>query len=64
MAHHRSAHADEAKQWLERATQWIEENVEKIDQDGKPSRAFNWHQRLRLELLRKEAESLIDPEPE
>jgi tetratricopeptide (TPR) repeat protein len=49
MAEHRLGHADQAKQWLQKA-------VKAIDQ--LPS-SLSWDQRLELRLLREEAEAVL-----
>jgi len=50
MAHHRQGNADEAREYLEQATARAEQEI-----SDKPA----WNRKLTLELLRKEAESLI-----
>jgi serine/threonine protein kinase/tetratricopeptide (TPR) repeat protein len=50
MAHHRSGHAAEAREWLSRARTQTERDVH----EGLP-----WNRRLTLRLLRREAEALI-----
>jgi serine/threonine-protein kinase len=53
LCHHRLGHADEAKKWLTRAQQWINQ-APKVGDEALP-----WDQRLELELLRAEAEEAI-----
>jgi len=59
MSHHRLGHPQEARTWLDRAGRWIEEAL------GKPDfriegRQLDWRQRLELQVLRREAEALIE----
>jgi tetratricopeptide (TPR) repeat protein len=53
MAHHRLGHAAEARQWLDKTIQWAEQK----QADAEP---LTWLQRVQLQLLRREAEGLID----
>ena len=59
MSHHRLKHADEARRWLEKATQWIGEHM----RGGNPKEASHdeppWGTRLGLTLLQKEAQRLL-----
>jgi tetratricopeptide (TPR) repeat protein len=48
MSHHRLGHAAEARRWLNKAARWMEQNP-------RP----DWGTRLELQLLRREAESVI-----
>ena len=50
MAHHRQGNDDESREYLEQATTWTEREIA-----DKPA----WNRKLTLELLRKEADSLI-----
>jgi hypothetical protein len=67
MAHHRLGHADLARRWLdqavqgtERALEWAAEPaVKSANPDGVIPP--NWFRKLTLELLRHEAEQLIQP---
>jgi tetratricopeptide (TPR) repeat protein len=52
LAHQKLGHADEAKQWLDKAVAWIE----KADREKTLSRS----NRLELQWLRREAEDLIE----
>jgi Flp pilus assembly protein TadD len=68
MAHHRLGHADEARRWLDKATQGTEEALKSPPalpgKSANPDGVIgpNWSRRLTLELLRHEAEQLIqDP---
>jgi hypothetical protein len=61
MSHHRLGHSAEAREWLDKAVKWIEQAERtKKTPDDKP---VTWTQKLELQLLRKEAESLIEGKP-
>jgi tetratricopeptide (TPR) repeat protein len=51
MAHHRVNHAEDARKWLEKANQGMDQETKN---NGVP-----WNRRLTLQLLRREAEALI-----
>jgi hypothetical protein len=57
LAHHRLGHADQARHWLNKASQWFEHA-----QQGKLPEAstssLSWEDRLRFQLLRAEVETL------
>jgi len=66
MAHHRQGHAAEARRWLDKGVQGTEKALK--PPAAEPSGKFrnsdgvippNWHRRLTLQLLRREAEQLI-----
>jgi WD40 repeat protein len=60
MAHHRLGQVDEAQKWLDQAVQWFEFDTvrqEKSENPGAPWRT--WEQRLEIQLLRQEAEALL-----
>jgi tetratricopeptide (TPR) repeat protein len=65
MAHHRLGHADLARRWLDQAVQGTQQELKSpTDPPGKSGNADgvippNWSRRLTLELLRREAEQLI-----
>jgi hypothetical protein len=64
MAHHRLGHADEARRWLDKAIQGTEEALKPAASPKKSGAARatippNWNQKLTLQLLRREAEELI-----
>jgi tetratricopeptide (TPR) repeat protein len=68
MAHHRLGHADLARQWLETANQGLKEALEsRSAAAGKLEKAGvippNWHRRLTFELLRREAEQMMQAAP-
>jgi WD40 repeat protein/Flp pilus assembly protein TadD len=52
MAHHAAGHADEAAQWLDKANALSEEELSAED--------VPWNRRLTLDLLRNEAEALLE----
>jgi serine/threonine protein kinase/uncharacterized protein HemY len=55
MAHHRSGHAEEARQCLDKAIKQMEQETQDLSNDpGK-----YWNRRLTLQLLRREAEGLL-----
>ncbi len=65
MAHHRLGHADEAHRWLDKAIQGTEEALKpaagSAGKSGTAPGAIppNWIRKLTLQLLRREAEDLI-----
>jgi Flp pilus assembly protein TadD len=58
MAHHRLGNTDEARHWLDRARQRLDQNLDSGTFGSEP----NWRERLERQLLRREAETLIGPE--
>jgi hypothetical protein len=55
MAHHRSGHAEDARQCLDNAIKQMEQEAQDLSNDpGK-----YWNRRLTLQLLRREAEALL-----
>ncbi|HEX8201446.1 MAG TPA: tetratricopeptide repeat protein, partial [Isosphaeraceae bacterium] len=59
MAHHRLGHSEEARAWLRRGTRWAEREATPAPAEAAPGPRLSWHQRLGLQLLRREAEELI-----
>jgi hypothetical protein len=65
MAYHRLGHADEARRWLEKGIRGTEEALKSPGATpGKSGNAGgvlapNWNRRLTLQLLRREAEQLV-----
>jgi tetratricopeptide (TPR) repeat protein/serine/threonine protein kinase len=51
MVHHRLRHAEDARKWLDKANQWM-------DQETK-NHTVPWNRRITLQLLRREAEALM-----
>ncbi len=60
MAQHRLGHADEAKQWLDKAVAWTDKIFAEADQGTVD---LPWNQRLTLKLLRDEATALLSVMP-
>ena len=56
MAQHRLGHAEESKQWLDKAVAWTDKTTTEADQ-GKAD--LPWNRRLTLKLLRDEATTLL-----
>jgi tetratricopeptide (TPR) repeat protein len=61
MAHQRLGHKEEARQWLDKAVSWVDEAQKKLPRDTPlllpvPS----WSDRLEVQLLRREADALLD----
>jgi tetratricopeptide (TPR) repeat protein len=59
MTHQCLGHADQAKEWLEKAIKDIEQPPQDRPQDGA---AMAWNRRLTLQILRREAEELLKEE--
>jgi tetratricopeptide (TPR) repeat protein len=59
MAHHRLGHADEAREWLTKATQWIDQGMTSSLGDPYIVTPLPLRYRLQLLLLRREAEALV-----
>jgi tetratricopeptide (TPR) repeat protein len=57
MAHHHLGHADEARSWLRKAGEWLDQELPKPS--GVGGSWLSWDQRVELQLLRREAEALI-----
>jgi tetratricopeptide (TPR) repeat protein len=57
MAHHRLGHASDAQQWLDKALAWMRQVEEGKVKDAEAER--NWRARLELQLLTREAETLL-----
>ncbi len=68
MAHHRLGHAELAQRWLDKSVQGTDEALKSPTElansgNGSGVIAPNWHRRVTLRLLRREAEHLIHPSP-
>ena len=61
MAHHKLGDDEEAKKWLQKATEWTD-RVVREDEEGTAKLA--WNRRLTLKLLREEAEGVIGEDEE
>jgi WD40 repeat protein/serine/threonine protein kinase/Flp pilus assembly protein TadD len=61
MAHHRLGHAEKARRWLEKASRVTEAALKPPEKYSTDTGAIppNWAQKLTLQLLRREAEELI-----
>jgi hypothetical protein len=59
MAHHRLGHAVEAREWLNKAVQWMDQAGQEKGKDAGVKVPMPWNRRLTLQLLRREAETLI-----
>jgi len=57
MAHQRLGHAEDARAWLRKAVR----SMEQTDYERSLEAAFWWSTRLEVQLLRREAETLITP---
>jgi serine/threonine protein kinase/WD40 repeat protein/tetratricopeptide (TPR) repeat protein len=56
MAHQRLGHSQEARRWLDKAVSWTKEQLN----DPKSDASRVWNRRLTLQLLRREAEALVN----
>jgi hypothetical protein len=64
MTHARLGHAEEAKKWLDRAAQWLDQPAGEKPRSGPADDLAGWQTRLELQLLRREAEALVKgPKP-
>ena len=59
MSHHRLKRPEEARRWLEKATQWIDEHMGYDDLKAASETLLQWGTRLRLTLLQEEAQRLL-----
>jgi WD40 repeat protein/Flp pilus assembly protein TadD len=61
MAHHRLGHADEARCWLDKASRATEEVLKPPEKSSMVAGTIapNWARKLTLQLLRREAEQLV-----
>jgi hypothetical protein len=55
LAHQKLQHAEEARKWLTKAQQWLDQA--KDEKPGGPD--LSWDRRPELQLIRAEAEALI-----
>ena len=60
MTQHRLGHAEEAKQWLDKAVAWTDKIFAEADQG---TADLSWNRRLTLKLLRDEATALLGVTP-
>jgi tetratricopeptide (TPR) repeat protein len=59
LVHQRLIHADEARTWLEKATDWIDRSTREKPADEAFGARVDWQTWLALRLLRREAESAL-----
>jgi serine/threonine protein kinase/WD40 repeat protein len=60
MAHQRLGHVKESKQWLRQATEWMADKIRDTSPDtGFVARGWPWWEWMMAQLLRREAESLL-----
>jgi serine/threonine protein kinase/tetratricopeptide (TPR) repeat protein len=59
MAHHRLGQAAEARKWLDKAVQWMDQADPEKGKGAANTVPMPWNRRLTLQLLRREAETLI-----
>ncbi|HEV3255855.1 MAG TPA: tetratricopeptide repeat protein, partial [Gemmataceae bacterium] len=58
MAHQRLGHAEEARKWLDKAGRWLDQAAKDHPKKGAVV-PHGWQQRLEIQLLRKEAETVL-----
>jgi hypothetical protein len=59
MAHHHLGHADEARQWLDKASRWMERAPLPKTERGADNPRYSWNRRVAHEVLRREVEALL-----
>jgi WD40 repeat protein/tetratricopeptide (TPR) repeat protein len=59
IAHHHLGHAAEARQWLDKGTRWMEEARLPKTENGADNPNYHWARRVAHEVLRAEAERLL-----
>jgi WD40 repeat protein/Flp pilus assembly protein TadD len=59
MAHSRLGHTDEARQWLAKSVQWLEQPDDVKTADYPDLFPLTWTRRLEIQILRGEAEALL-----
>jgi Flp pilus assembly protein TadD len=59
LAHSRLGHMDEARQWLDKAAQWMEQPDEAKVAEDPMLFPLTWTRRLEIQILRREAEALL-----
>jgi tetratricopeptide (TPR) repeat protein len=59
MAHQRLGHTAEARQWLDKAIDWIDSSTKDKPKGNTLGARIDWQTWLELQVLRREAESLI-----
>jgi tetratricopeptide (TPR) repeat protein len=63
MAYHRLGRGSEAQQLLQEVTRWMETNAERLEEGARAPLSLAWAYRLGLQLLHREAESVIRFDP-
>jgi tetratricopeptide (TPR) repeat protein len=58
MAHHKLGHADEAKNYLQKALEWIDQ-TERSRATGMTNPWIGWYEAIEVDQLRREAQELI-----
>jgi tetratricopeptide (TPR) repeat protein len=59
MAYQRLGKAEEARSWLDKAGRWIDQKLQEKPREGAAGSLLRWDQQLELQLLRREAEALL-----
>jgi WD40 repeat protein len=60
MTHHQLGQSNEAQRWLDKAAQTLDQTAEEQPPPGAET-PLRWHERLELQLLRREANMLLHP---
>jgi WD40 repeat protein len=60
MSHQRLHHTDEAGRWLDQAISWIDRRDAGESRGRTPTSPLRWYQRVELQLLRREAEMVLE----
>jgi WD40 repeat protein/serine/threonine protein kinase/tetratricopeptide (TPR) repeat protein len=60
MAHQRLGHDRAYKRWLEQATDWLDHSTRDKPKDARAGPSLSWNGWLELQLLRTEAENLVE----
>jgi tetratricopeptide (TPR) repeat protein len=64
LTHHQLGHSDDAREWFAKAVKWLNGDPVEAGNRVLQPRELMWYERLELQLLREEAESLILAERE
>jgi tetratricopeptide (TPR) repeat protein/serine/threonine protein kinase len=64
MAHQRLGHAKEAREWMDKAVEWIDQASEGKKEKRIDLPVPSWSDRLEIQLLLREAEALLNSEKE
>jgi WD40 repeat protein/tetratricopeptide (TPR) repeat protein/tRNA A-37 threonylcarbamoyl transferase component Bud32 len=60
LVHHRLGHAEQAKEWLDRAEQWLKDSTRDRPKDDSFGSPVGWETWLELQVLRREAANVED----